>query len=199
LLLTGKLGKESYDTVRETHFDEQTVVLHDLYDGEIPDDMTEQACTRSAKDNLMQRRMRSARDDAASDAQKAKPFSDVAAIKANYTSAKKEEQAEMIAAYHDNMMEQMTEEDYVDCRAKNDAAQKRYRDRKRAEKNGSLVAALQPRLPDGRPRASRGSNPSTSAQIKQVPQASPSRDASSSPPIVTTTTPELTHLSDNEM
>jgi hypothetical protein len=81
------------------------VVLLDLYNSDIPDDTIEQAWARLAKDNLMQRHMRSARDDAASDAQKARHLSDVAVIKANWTPDKKEEQAEKMAVYHDNMME----------------------------------------------------------------------------------------------
>jgi hypothetical protein len=101
---TGQLGTESYGTVRQSCFDEQMVVLHDLYNGELPDDMIEQTWAQSAKGNVMQRQMRSARDDAASDVQKAKRLSDVAAIKANWTPVQKEERTEKgacISRHHD--------------------------------------------------------------------------------------------------
>jgi hypothetical protein len=77
---TGQLGTETYGTVRQTRFDEQMVVLHDLYNGDIPDDMIEQAWARSAKDQVLQRQMRSARDNATGDAQKVKFLSDVGEV-----------------------------------------------------------------------------------------------------------------------
>jgi hypothetical protein len=171
-------------------------MLHDLYNGDIPEDMIKQAWDQSAKDNLVQRQMRSARDDAASDAQKAKRLADVANTKANYTTDKRQEQSEKLAVYHDNMMEQMNEEDYADYRARNNAAQKRYRDKKRTEKNGSSATALQPKPPLRRPRLSRGSN---TPQILSVARPAPSRHSSCGPQMVTTTTPKIMHLSENEV
>jgi hypothetical protein len=40
-----------------------------------------------------------------------------------------------MTVYRENLMEQLTEEDYLDFRARKIAAQERFRDRRRAEKN----------------------------------------------------------------
>jgi hypothetical protein len=48
------MGTGSYDTVRQTRFDEQMVVLHDSYNGKIPD-MLEQAWARIGLGSISQR------------------------------------------------------------------------------------------------------------------------------------------------
>ena len=130
---TEQLGTESYGSVRQTRFDEQMVVLDELYNGDIPEDMIDLAWRRSAKDNVIERQNRVTRDNARSDAERAERYAQVNQIRANYTPEQNEESAEKMALYYTNMMEQMNEADYIDFRARNNASQRKSRAKKKAE------------------------------------------------------------------